>query len=634
MEYSVKKEPKRNNVIYEGNPYIKMLKLKLNDEFNNYCVECGTENPEYLSINNGVFICAECVQNHLRFPKSISKIIKNNKNTLTLNEIQCLLCGGNKALLDFINNEFPKLSEFPPNILYRTQAMVYYRQNLQYLINGGVPPIKPSLKYAYNISNFINNINQNTINIVNTPNDIFNYNDDRGSLNDIENNSKFYNSGFNFGRNNNNNFENRFSNSTISGENFFSNYFNNKSRHNAFQNNNDFLIVNKNDTKDNHNKLYSPKRIKVDFIKKRKNSRNHCKIITYNTTNCNDIYIKPKLILSPKNNNSFNLTERQINQRNSSVDIIRKNYYKPLSYEIYDKDTILDTNLNNSNKFNDNLANSNEFFSNNNNTWKFQEQNENLRKESYAKIKKPMKKKYIHKSLSQKMIMQKNDNSSVGINIPIPLKIENPQTSRIIRQYKEITPFLKTMTDRNNLSKKKFTVNDKEVAQLTKKRTITNTNLNINTYSQTNEDLNSSEIQSLPIKINLKIKKKLKENFNIQENKTRLFKEKNNSPIERKNEGKKNSKIKKDEKLIKQEKNKAKSGIRLKENKKEDLNSNKKFISKRRSGFNKNHSQKDILKGAKDGNKKYIGNRNHLINNISKNLFSIRNKNQQKTNYK
>ena len=629
MEFSVKKESKRNNIIYEGNPYIKMLRLKLNDEFNNYCVECGNENPEYLSINNGIFICVECVQNHLRFPKNISKIIKNNKNSLTLNEIQCLLCGGNKALLDFINNEFPKLSEFPPNILYRTQAMVYYRQNLQYLINGGEPPIKPSIKYAYSISNFINNINQNTHNIIKTQ---YKNKDDRGLLNNIENNSEFYNSGFNFGRNKNNYFEKRFSDTNNNGENIFSNYINNKSRQNTFQNNNNFLIESKNNL--NKNKLYSPKKIKVDFVKQRKNSRNHSKIITYNTTNCNDIYVKPKLIVSSKNNNSINITERQINQRNSSVDNIRKNYYKPLTYELYDKDTILDTNLNNSNKFNDNLAISNEFFSNNNSIWKNQEQNENLRKDSIVKIKKPMKyigkKKYIHKSLSQKIITQKNGNSTIGLKYPIPLKIDNPQTSRIIRQYKEITPFLKSMTNNNNLSKNKLTVNDKEAMQVTKKRAITNTNLNINTYSQTNEDLNFSEIQSLPIKINLKIKKNPKEN--VQESKTLIFKEKDISPIERKN-GKKNIKLKKDDKLIKQENKNIKNDIKIKENKKEELNIEKTFNSKRRFGVNKNHSQEDII-GTKDDNKKFIRNRNHLNNNNSENQFSIRNRYKQKTKHK
>ena len=86
----------------------------------------------------------------------IAKI--ENGGLPTLEEIQFLLCGGNRALLDFINNDFPKLSEFPPYILYRTQAMVYYRQNLNYLINGGIAPIKHSLKYAYKVSNFINNL--------------------------------------------------------------------------------------------------------------------------------------------------------------------------------------------------------------------------------------------------------------------------------------------------------------------------------------------------------------------------------------------------------------------------------------------------------------------------------------------
>lgn len=73
MEYTVRKEAKRNNITYEGNPYVKMIEQKLNDELNNYCVECGNENPEYISINNGVFICVECVQNHLRFPKILVK---------------------------------------------------------------------------------------------------------------------------------------------------------------------------------------------------------------------------------------------------------------------------------------------------------------------------------------------------------------------------------------------------------------------------------------------------------------------------------------------------------------------------------------------------------------------------------
>ena len=158
MKYSVRNDIKRYHNPYENNPYMQIIEKKLNDELNKFCVECGNENPEYISINNGIFICSECAQNHFNFPKNISRILKNNIKVLTLDEIQYLLCGGNRALLNFINNEFPKLSQFPPYILYRTQAMVYYRQNLNYLINGGIAPIKPNLKYAYKVSNFINNL--------------------------------------------------------------------------------------------------------------------------------------------------------------------------------------------------------------------------------------------------------------------------------------------------------------------------------------------------------------------------------------------------------------------------------------------------------------------------------------------
>ena len=205
MKFAVTNKESENKTIYMGNPYIKMIEEKLNEELNNYCVECGNEDPEYISINNGIFICGECVQNHFKFPKNISKIIKNNLKSLTLKEIQPLLCGGNKALLDFINNEFPKLSEFPPHILYRTQAMSYYRHFLQFLINGGVPPVKPSVKYAYKISNFYQNYDSN--NVMPSETNIYNNMRDEqimeNNINSIGNFTNFYKTGNNFtyGRN-------------------------------------------------------------------------------------------------------------------------------------------------------------------------------------------------------------------------------------------------------------------------------------------------------------------------------------------------------------------------------------------------------------------------------------------------
>ena len=139
---------------------IQMLEDKLNESLNKYCVECGKEQPEFISINNGVFLCENCVQNHMNFTKNISTIKKNDLKSLTLNEIQYIYFGGNKNLLSFIRNEFPRLTEFPPNLLYKTEAMKYYRNNLEYSINGGIKPEKPIKDKGYEI---IENNYHNTI---------------------------------------------------------------------------------------------------------------------------------------------------------------------------------------------------------------------------------------------------------------------------------------------------------------------------------------------------------------------------------------------------------------------------------------------------------------------------------------
>ena len=151
MNICTKKQYIRNNYPGGGKECIRMIENKIKDELNNYCVECGEEKPEYISINNGVFLCGECIQNHLKLPQEISTIIKNDLESLTLSEIQYIYCGGNKNLLNFINQEFPKLTEFPPNLLYKTQAMYYYRKRLLYFINGGLEPRKPTPQQGYTI---------------------------------------------------------------------------------------------------------------------------------------------------------------------------------------------------------------------------------------------------------------------------------------------------------------------------------------------------------------------------------------------------------------------------------------------------------------------------------------------------
>ena len=131
-----------------------------NNELNKECFDCGACYPEYISINNGVFICNNCLEIHNTFPKEISSTLKNNLSSLNNKELQYMYLGGNQRLFEFIHYEFPELSKFKKNILYRTKAMQYYRDKLNYLINSGPEPMRPSKEInAYELIDVLNERN-------------------------------------------------------------------------------------------------------------------------------------------------------------------------------------------------------------------------------------------------------------------------------------------------------------------------------------------------------------------------------------------------------------------------------------------------------------------------------------------
>ena len=160
MNYS-KKKSTALNVIKK-----RKIKILLKEPKNNECFECSNFYPEYISLNNGIFLCQNCVREHFKLPKSISYIIKNNLRSLNLNNIQYLCCGGNQKLSEFINSEYPNLKKFSPKHLYQTYAMDYYRKMLNYLIEGGIKPEKPDLNKAYNLISINDEIMNNKNDII------------------------------------------------------------------------------------------------------------------------------------------------------------------------------------------------------------------------------------------------------------------------------------------------------------------------------------------------------------------------------------------------------------------------------------------------------------------------------------
>ena len=61
------------------------LYAAINNNNNNSCFDCGKKYPEYISINNGIFICKICAEYHLLYLKSQSRIIINDLSVLNNN---------------------------------------------------------------------------------------------------------------------------------------------------------------------------------------------------------------------------------------------------------------------------------------------------------------------------------------------------------------------------------------------------------------------------------------------------------------------------------------------------------------------------------------------------------------------
>ena len=150
IELYLKKNNKLNHEHYL-NKRFEFIKSISNQKMNNECFDCRKTEPKYISINNAIFLCEDCAQIHETFPKNISFVAYNNLNLLSDNVLKYLYFGGNENLDNFINYDFPGLQNYSAEILYKTQAMIYYREQLKCKIEGKPKPVRPNDIMAYKL---------------------------------------------------------------------------------------------------------------------------------------------------------------------------------------------------------------------------------------------------------------------------------------------------------------------------------------------------------------------------------------------------------------------------------------------------------------------------------------------------
>ena len=120
------------------------------DEQNKLCVDCGSENPTKVSINNGILICENCAKEHELLGSSIS-YLKNINDDYDEFLINFIVLGSNTKFKRFLTNEKVDLN-LPIKDKYKTQAVNYYRKNLKAKVEG-----KDEIKKEYKDPNEILN---------------------------------------------------------------------------------------------------------------------------------------------------------------------------------------------------------------------------------------------------------------------------------------------------------------------------------------------------------------------------------------------------------------------------------------------------------------------------------------------
>ena len=105
------------------------------DVLNNYCFDCGRRDPEFISINNGIFICRKCGMDHMLFPGGSSILVENDINSLSEKEKEYIKNGGNKKLYEFIYNQCPSLMNLPKQYLYTSPILNSYQSQLLQNVN-------------------------------------------------------------------------------------------------------------------------------------------------------------------------------------------------------------------------------------------------------------------------------------------------------------------------------------------------------------------------------------------------------------------------------------------------------------------------------------------------------------------
>ncbi len=111
--------------------------------FNRKCFDCTQENPEWVSVNNAIFLCKDCQLKHRSYGVSISYIRSLELDNWKEEQLALLKLGGNERLKELMLT-YNITSSVDRAQLYYSKLFDYYRKLIKAELRGDQRPKPPT----------------------------------------------------------------------------------------------------------------------------------------------------------------------------------------------------------------------------------------------------------------------------------------------------------------------------------------------------------------------------------------------------------------------------------------------------------------------------------------------------------